>query len=214
MLATFLERLGSSLLAKPEALAAILGFFFTILVFVFNRRKDQGLQQRRNYLMLELEASRIFNVCVQQPEIALYLNGEPEQKVPDRLLDERGYRFVCQCLNIFEIAISLRREKHISADLFATWVSWFHELGTSKRFADYWNTRKLRTNYKADLRDIMDVAVELSSQRTGEESDVLDAELQEFHNRVAKIMGDSSIARHYRKARAATSAPLLTRPAS
>jgi hypothetical protein len=37
-------------------------------------------------------------------------------------------------LNLFEIIISYRKDYVVPNEVFATWVSWFHELGTSKRF--------------------------------------------------------------------------------
>jgi hypothetical protein len=198
------------LVEKPEAVVNLFGFIFTAMTFAYAIRrerrqrqdiseKDRKLQHRRNYLNLELEASRIFQVCVENPEVPLYLKGDLSP-VPNSHVAERCYWFICQTLNVFEIIISFRKEEMVEDRLFATWISWFHELGTSERFADYWIGQTLCAHYKPELQQIMDEALRLRRQRPAEFDNNTELQLKEleaFHRQAARILQDSSIDRHF-----------------
>jgi len=171
----------------------LLGAILTGFAFFLSWR-DRNLQRLRTYVDLEFEASRIFRVCVDKPEIITYLEGRSDKTTLD--VEERAYWYVCQVLNTFEIMISFRARKLVSTDVFTTWVSWFYEVGISKRFEDYWEKRLLRSHYKPDLRDIMDVAQKLLRNRALEYDEV--RELQSFHDEVARLLKDRSISRHFR----------------
>jgi hypothetical protein len=123
----------------------------------------------------------------------MYLNGGSGQD--DSLIKERTYWYVCQVLNVFEIMISFRARKMIAKDVFATWVSWFHELGTAARFSESWDDRKLRFNYKVSLQEIMEAAKKLRHD-FGDEVDSPSA-LERFHDDVAEILHDCSISKHF-----------------
>lgn len=188
------------LLEKPEALVNFFGFLLTIFTFTYVSYKDRRVQRRRNYLELEFESSRIFQVCVENPQVTMYLDGRLAADKASPELDERTYWFVCQCLNTFEIIISYRREGVVTKDLFATWVSWFHELGTAERFVDYWDGRDLCYHYKPELQEIMMTAVRLRSERAPDfdaDSPAGQAELEAFHRRVSEILKDPAILAHF-----------------
>lgn len=192
-------------LEYPDALVLLFGFALSVFTFWYTSSterklraesadKDRALQHRRNYLSLEFEASRIFQICVDNPNIPLYLNN----KLPktDGPVAEQTYWFVCQVLDVFEIIISFRREGMVTSDLFATWVPWFRELGTAARFKDYWRGKKLWSNYKGDLQNIMNAAqVLLDKRKPGfDEDEALDeSELKAFYHDVSVILADPTI---------------------
>jgi hypothetical protein len=170
-----------------------LGFIFGIYFYVARSKKQRHLQERTNYLSIELESSRIFAVCLQNPEVWLYVNGSQPRESADeeKNLNERGYWLVCQILNIFEIAISMYREATITKELFVTWIPWFLELGTAGRFAEYWKSRKLAYNYKVDLVQVMNAAIKITTSENFNKDPEL--ALEDFHREVSTIFGDSSI---------------------
>lgn len=198
-------------LAIPREMVPLLAACLTALVtlitwFLSWRAKasqDLALQHRSNYLKLEFEASRIFTVALDRPDIPRYLRGEflTEQTGAD--LQERAYWFVCQELNLFEIAISFYRDGQITDELFATWVSWFHELGTSKRFGGYWVD--LRTHYKFEMQQILDAAQKRLAKRPqdfdrlgeSERKAIVRQELRDFHADVGELFDNPAILRHH-----------------
>ncbi|MBV9983089.1 hypothetical protein [Bradyrhizobium sp.] len=118
---------------------------------------------------------------------------------------EKAYWFVCQVLNLFEIIISYRKDHVVPDDVFATWVSWFHELGTSKRFERFWIDEELWSHYKGELQQILNLATGLARKREEDFASVessYDDELKAFHDQVATIMKDPSIKEHFDKRRA------------
>jgi len=182
---------------STASVLAISGFMITIGTYLHTSRKNRELQQRGNYLTLELEASRIFDIFFHHPEIWLYISGKLDENKITPEMPEKAYWVIPQILNVFEIITSFWRQKMIPGDVFATWVSWFHELGTAARFGDVWEARGLRTNYKADLRDIMDIAQDIRAEFVGRCDSP--AALAEFHKRVAHALGDPSILQHLTK---------------
>jgi len=182
----------------PLVAAIVTGFA------VFLTWRDRNLQRLRTYVDLEFEASRIFRVCVDRPEIITYLEGRSDNTTLD--VEERAYWYVCQVLNTFEIMISFRARGLVSKEVFTTWVSWFYELGISKRFKDYWDEERfLRSHYKPDLQDIMDAAQKLLRERTSDYDEI--RELQSFHDEVARLLNDRSISRHFRTSVKSRKAP-------
>ena len=200
VLQTSFAALGNTISAKPEIILNALAFFVAIFTFVIKSRKELQLQHRNNYFALELEASRIFTVAVQNPDIPRYLRGELDssEKGKDPRLEEQAFWFVSQALGIFEIAVSLRNEKTITSELFVTWVPWFYELGTYDHFRKFWceGPYALMYNYKKDLQEIMMAAVELKMSRNFHADD--HANMKIFCSRVAEIFGDRSIFEQYR----------------
>jgi len=168
-----------------------------------NAQQDREAQFRSNYLQIELESSRIFTVAVEQPEIPKYLRGELEPDEAGKNIEERTYWFVCQILNVFEIAVSFRHEGKISKELFATWVSWLHELGTSQHFEDYW--RDLSSHYKRGLQDMLEAAQKRLHARppnfkqlSDEDKDeILYNELDGYHQDIAGILKDEEVYKHW-----------------
>jgi hypothetical protein len=175
-------------LKNPIVMVNGLGFIVGIASYWIKSRKDRRIQFREHYFNLELEASRIFTICFQNPDVSLYLRGEHSGGAADEKefeLSEQAVCLVCQILNVFEIAVSLRHEKMIPKDLFATWVPWFFDLGTLPRFDEYWNKGRLRFNYKKDLIEIMDIAI--SMKRLPSFGENPQADLKRFHQEVAIV---------------------------
>ncbi len=200
VLQTSFAALGNTISAKPELVINFLGFVVVIVTFIIKSKKELALQHRNNYFALELEASRIFTVAVQNPDIPRYLRGELDnsEKGNDPRLEEQAFWFVSQALGIFEIAVSLRNEKTITSELFVTWVPWFYELGTYDHFRKFWceGPYALMYNYKKDLQEIMMAAVELKKSPSFHQDDHENMKI--FCSRVAEIFGDRSIFEQYR----------------
>jgi hypothetical protein len=178
---------------NPGPAAAFIGLFVPFLIFLL-ARPDRKLQRRRVYMDLEFESARIFRTCVDHPEIVNYLEGALDA---DPEVSEKVYWHVCQVLNTFELMISLYKEGMVQIDIFSTWVSWFHELGTAQRFGEFWDKRGLSFHYKIELQEIMDQAQTLLRNRTATISN--DAELGIFHRGVSDLLRDYRILQHFQK---------------
>jgi hypothetical protein len=169
--------------------------------------RDRKLQRRRVYMDLEFESARIFGTCINRPEIIGYLEGSlasPSSPEERELVPERAYWYVCQVLNTFELMISLYQENVVTIDIFSTWVSWFHEVGTYKHFSEFWDNRGLSFHYKKELQEVMDIAMKLRNNPDREKADFdPDTELASFHKSVSVLFDDKKIETHYEKSRKA-----------
>jgi hypothetical protein len=191
-------------LQHSEAVVTLLLAVLAIATYLYTRKHDRVLARHQNYLSLEFESIRVFQVCVEHPEIPLYLDGKSVDQAASPHIAEKAYWFVCQVLNLFELIISYRKDKVVPDDVFATWVSWFHELGTARRFEEIWIGQELWSHYKPQLQEIMREAIQLTKRRPDDFEIVesrYDDELESFHHRVAHVMNDREIEKHFSSAR-------------
>ncbi|WP_298880126.1 hypothetical protein [uncultured Bradyrhizobium sp.] len=180
-----------------EAAATLLLGFLGVVTYLYTWSHDRKHRKRDNYLALEFQSMRVFQACVENPEIPLYLDGKDVEPTDRQHIKEKTYWQICQILNLFEIIISYRKE--VPDEVFATWVSWFHELGTAPRFEEFWRGEELRSHYKGDLQKIMNTALQLYKTRSADfETDDHDYEneLKAFYDQIAIIMDDKSIWKH------------------
>jgi hypothetical protein len=180
----------------PGPTVTFVGLAVPFLIFLL-ARPDRKLQRRRVYMDLEFESARIFRTCVDHPEIVNYLEGRSAETDIDSDVAEKVYWHVCQILNTFELMISLYKEGMVQIDVFSTWVSWFHELGTARRFGEFWDGRGLSFHYKIEIQEIMDKSQSLLRNRTATTVD--DDELGAFHRAVSNLLGDRRILQHFEK---------------
>ena len=181
-----------------EAAATLLLGILGAVTYLYTWFHDKEHRKHDNYLALEFQSMRVFQACVDNPEIPLYLDGKDVEPTERQHIKEKTYWHICQVLNLFEIIISYRKE--VPKEVFATWVSWFHELGTAPRFEEFWKGEELRSHYKGDLQKIMNAALQLYKERSGDfeaDDDNYAKELKTFHDKIAKIMGDKSIWKHF-----------------
>ena len=74
------------LFEHPEAVATFLLAILGIVTYLYTWSHDRGLQKHQNYMSLEFESIRVFQVCVDHPEIPLYLDGKEVRTNPEPLV--------------------------------------------------------------------------------------------------------------------------------
>ncbi|MEB2778478.1 GNAT family N-acetyltransferase [Algoriphagus sp. D3-2-R+10] len=166
----------------------IVGFTITILTFIITLRLRKltfkKLANREVYLKLELASIDLFrfeatNVDVIRPlwekDIDIPKKGTAEYLV---LMN-----YVCQMLNLFELAIKFRKSKDkiLPPDLFSSWVAWFHSLVTAPGFPIIWED--VNNHYIIDLRNIMSGGIEITKEHTN--PDFIE---EKFYNFVAFVL--------------------------
>lgn len=70
--------------------------------------------------------------------------------------------YVCQILNLFEMAVRFRVEGIMPPPVFASWVQWFFDVCSAPGFASIWVNA--RDNYILELRTILNEGVRLVSE--------------------------------------------------
>lgn len=179
----------SDWLAPAAPILALIGVLTPLIITLM---RDNKTLRADVYFKLEMEASRLFEISRQSPDMMNYLEGRPVRGDDHDLLRHEIFWYLPQVLNLFEISILFRHKGIFDKATFSTWIAWYLELGGSERFCEFW--RELRVHYRPELRAIMDAAAELSSN---DEAD-LETTTEMFFGRVGSILKDRSILPYYK----------------
>jgi hypothetical protein len=145
--------------------------FLSILAFLasylLNNRETKILAQREIYQRLELASIELFRFESNSMDTVILLwegdEDEYEEKLPplDIKKEYALKEYVCQILNLFEMALRFRRDGIMEEEVFGSWIIWMCELTTRPRFRKLWETDdgSLSKNYVSLLQDIFNGGV-------------------------------------------------------
>ncbi len=139
-------------------IGVLLGSVWAVLYTVRDqKRRDREVARREIYQRLELASIDLFRFEADHLDLIRPLySGDAPPSDPATFHAYRNY--VCQLLNLFEMAVELCCADVVSEEIFASWIAWFEELGQAPGFEPLWNGG-LRDNYTGTLGQVMDIAV-------------------------------------------------------
>ena len=171
-------------LFSPGTILEIIGLLVAVATFVIaqavQKRRDRAIARRKIYQELELASIDLFRFeagqldlirPVWQAGVAMPAVGTAERTVVSN--------YVCQILNLFELATRFRLDGTMPPDVFGSWVAWFHQLIAAPGFGEIWQESRL--NYLPALRAFIDEGLALEAG----ESDP-DTRQRNFYAAVAK----------------------------
>ena len=166
-----------------ELLAILSSVTIFMIAHFVSRHRDRVAANREVYQRLELASIDLFRFEADHPDLvrALWQEGEPapaQNSAEDIMLQD----FVCQYLNLFEMAYRLRKDDIMSHDVFGSWVVWYLSLAGAPAFPRIW--AQLRCDYVKELASIMDEAVSIHRNVHGEL-----AQRKAFFSYFAKLLG-------------------------
>ena len=181
------------------------------IVFTYLMRSDQANRtaNQQIYQTLELQSVELFRFEANHPDLVEKLwYGEVPQKLvtPGMQLPPRDEaelhvlrQYVCQMLNLFEMAYRFRVRGIMEAEVFGSWVIWMWELCESDVFCAFWrHDDNLPDNYVKGFSKAMTFGVDLRRQRTIPPPGELSAKQEkmaaqerkaQFFDRLAKDLG-------------------------
>lgn len=142
----------------PDWLPPILGTldiaaFAALIIGVFWNARET---RRGTYIQLETEALELFRFEAEYRAVMSRLQNDdpdsPAELSPDETVVANNY--FLQTLNLFEIAVRLRRRRNLEKTIFGTWVAWFLEASEYPYFRQQW--AEYRLHYSPDMRGIFD----------------------------------------------------------
>lgn len=145
----------------------VLALVTTIAIFgaahFISRNRDRVAANREIYQRLELASIELFRFEADHPELVKQLR-EKDAHVPKKDSAEETVLidFLCQYLNLFEMAYRLRKEDIVPHDVFGSWVVWFLSLAEAPAFPRLWE--EVKCDYVKDLVQVMEKAMELVKQ--------------------------------------------------
>lgn len=164
-----------------------------------NARQTNENSRQQIYQTLELQSIELFRYETTNPELFALLwhpekitapdDGTPPTPEEERQSNIRIYQlrqYICQMLNLFEMAVRFRIDGIVLPEVFGSWVIWMWELCLEEVFQQHWDNgiHGLRFNYIPDFRRLMDKGVDLAREKG-------DDGIEEFFTYVSRdILGE------------------------
>ena len=90
-----------------------------------------------------------------------WIYDDDDSTIPsDKSLHWACSEYICQIMNLFEMAVEFSIQKHFESEIFLTWVRWFWDVGYTKKFPAIWE--KIRTNYTPAMRMSLDKCIAIA----------------------------------------------------
>jgi hypothetical protein len=164
----------------------------SMVVFLVRREAAEALKVSRQqiYQALELGSIRLFRFECENPELIAALWYPTERRLGQsgsKLVSDYQLRaYICQILNLFEMAVRFRRDDVFTHEIFASWIIWMWELCCEPVFQKIWEAG-VKRNYIPIFCEIMTAGIKLCNERGADEE-----KQTKFSKEIAKIMNDKN----------------------
>mgnify|MGYP000923185130 CR=1 FL=1 len=146
-----------------QILGIVIAAAMIVLTNLVNAKQQNQTAQHKIYQTLELQSVQLFQWEIDHPKQVKQLwfsDRLPASEFEQYLLRQ----YVCQILNLSEMATRFRKEGIVAEEVYGSWVIWMWELCDLPVFHELWRgPGGIWTNYVATFRDIMSTGVEISS---------------------------------------------------
>ena len=195
MVETFEWTGAGALISTAALILSILSFAFTWSLDRKGHRREALIEKSSAYLQLEVHSSEAFRyAAIHSEAMRPYESTEEPSPPPKRngQAAETTRQYYYQCLNLFEVCTNFRRNEVIHKEVFASWVSWFHEVLDQWLFRELW-VSEMRDNYTQDVRNIFDLGIRIYAL-----SDDAEYRIEQFYDAVSHAIGGCEIVENWR----------------
>jgi hypothetical protein len=139
------------------------------IVFTYLMRSEQANRtaNQQIYQTLELQSVELFRFEANHPTLVaqLWHDQPPSNKAEEYILRQ----YICQMLNLFEMAYRFRERGIMEPEVFGSWVIWMWELCECNVFRHFWNAGDgLPANYVKGFSETMTFGVDLVPKEPSE----------------------------------------------
>jgi hypothetical protein len=179
-----------------SAATVLISAFGIIFAFVMGSEQSTRQSRQQLYQKLEIQSIELFRFESGTPDVVANLwfgftGSEPRESVARY----RTREYVCQILNLFEMAVRFQLQGVFPKDVFGSWVIWMWELCNCKVFQEFWtDPEDLPHNYVRDLRFIINKGVKIARECNHTKSEARD----EFFRVVSKRLNCSEVEAWFR----------------
>ena len=184
-----------------NSFAQIIGIIIAAtMVVVTNRHNAERADDTERqviYQTLELESVRLFRFECEHPELVarLWFPGHPALpetvRYPQDIREFQLREYICQILNLFEMACRFRSQRIFEAEVFKSWVIWMWELCGEEAFQKQWDEGELKLNYVERLREIIDSGIHFATSAQPPTVSTADRR-RAFYKYVGHVMRDEA----------------------
>jgi hypothetical protein len=143
------------------------GAFGIVFTFVMGSVQNTWNARQQLYQTLEIQSILLFRFENDNEDRVRSLwkkDLAPTDKIEQFCVKE----YICQILNLFEMAVRFQLQGVLPRNVFGSWVIWMWELCTREVFHQYWLDKDdLPFNYLSELRGIVNTGIAIA-QSCGE----------------------------------------------
>jgi hypothetical protein len=156
----------ATLFAAASVIVAAFGIAFT---FVMGSEQSTRNARQQLYQTLEIQSILLFRFESDNPDRVCSLwakDTAPTNRVEEFCVKQ----YICQILNLFEMAVRFQIQGVLPKDVFGSWVIWMWELCENKVFHHFWLSKDdLPFNYIRELRSIITKGIAIAQNCDGAE---------------------------------------------
>lgn len=187
----------TSLVSVVAPLAQMAGILIAalgvVVANIFTSQQEQKAASRAIYQKLEFGSIELFRFEADHPDLVQLLWFNDGSATMDEQQAHHFEQYVCQYLNLFEMAVRLRIDRVMPPDIFASWVPWMYDLCRLPAFARLWRGG-LRTHYIGTFRGLIDKGVDYAE--TDDQEDGLGPVAGKFYDAAATVVGSGKSCQH------------------
>lgn len=166
-----LQRLGGNANVSDEVIGQVASIIVATAALLFQSRyqvsKEIAADGREIYQRLELASIDLFRFEAEQKELIRPL-WEAGVSVPPGDTEQVVFQnYVCQNLNLHEMAIRFRKGKIMPDEVFDSWIAWFWTLSNAPGFSKVWED--VREDYIAELQNTYNKGIEIALRGDGDD---------------------------------------------
>lgn len=136
-----------------QIIAVSVATFTFVCSVVWNRNRENEKDDQELYQRLELASIELFRFQGEQIELIAPL-VDPLKEIPEEPARRDAFdNYICQHLNLFELAIFYVKKDILNQVIFSSWVAWFFNISQAPGFERAWK-EDLRHHYINELGDI------------------------------------------------------------
>jgi hypothetical protein len=180
------------------ALTVVVSVFGIVFTFVTGSVQNRWNARQQLYQTLEIQSILLFRFENDNEDRVRSLwkkNLAPTDKVEQFCVKE----YICQILNLFEMAVRFQLQGVLPRNVFGSWVIWMWELCTREVFHHFWlDPDDLPFNYVGELRRIITEGVRLAREPDCKKCEA--AQRSKFFDFVADSLNSPEIRNWFNKA--------------
>jgi len=163
---TYLQNISAADILQITSLLLATATF--VIAQAIQKRRDREIANREIYQKLEFASIDLFRFEAANLNLIRPVWEKNTNMPPIGTAEHIAtMNYVCQILNLFELAIKFRKEKVLPADIFGTWVAWFYNLITAPGFPIIW--KEVNMDYLKELTNIINGGLVIMKEEKSEE---------------------------------------------
>ncbi len=144
-----------------SAISVLIALTAVLTTLWFENKRHKDVVFKEIYQQLELASIDLFRFESANKDLVSLLWETNNKK--ELSTDSADYfvftDYVCQYLNLFEMAVRFKNEKVMPDDVFGSWITWIYELCTAPGFKKIWTHCKY--NYISDFRIVINTGIKI-----------------------------------------------------